>query len=43
MEKKLQETSYKTQLSDSARFLASSLSNFLDNLADEIDKIKCKH
>ena len=33
--------SYKLQLIDSARFMASSLSNLVDNLAEEIHKIKC--
>ena len=27
---------------DSARFMASSLSNLLDNLTEEIHKIKCR-
>ena len=34
--------SYKIKFIDSARFMASSLSNFLDNLAEGIHKIKCK-
>ena len=33
--------SYKLQLIDSARFMASSLSNLVDNLAEGIPKIKC--
>ena len=33
--------SYKLQLIDSARFMASSLSNLVDNLAEGIHKIKC--
>ena len=34
--------SYKIKFIDSARFTASSLSNFIDNLAEQILKIKCK-
>ena len=34
--------SYKIELIDSARFIASSLSNLVDNLAEGIYKIKCK-
>ena len=34
--------SYKIKFIDSARFLASSLSNLVDSLADRIHKIKCK-
>ena len=34
--------SYKTKFIDSARFIASSLSNLVDNLAEGIHKIKCK-
>ena len=34
--------SYKTKVVDSARFMASSLSNLVDNLAKGIHKIKCK-
>ena len=33
---------YKLQFFDSARFMASSLSNLVDNLAKRIHKIKCK-
>ena len=33
--------SYKIKLIDSARFIASSLSNLVDNLAEGIHKIKC--
>ena len=36
-------TSYKLQFIDSARFMASSLSNLADNLAEAIHKIKCKY
>ena len=35
--------SYKLQFIDSARFLAKSLSSFVDNLAEGIHKIKCKY
>ena len=34
--------SYKIKLIGSARFMATSLSNVLDNLAEGIQKIKCK-
>ena len=34
--------SYKTKFIDNARFMASSLSNLFDNLAEGIHKIKCK-
>ena len=34
--------SYKIKFNDSARFIASSLSNFVDNLPKEIHKTKCK-
>ena len=35
--------SYKLQLIDIAKFMASSLSNVVDNLAEAIQKIKCKY
>ena len=34
--------SYKINFIDSARLMANSLSNFIDNLAEGIHKIKCK-
>ena len=34
--------SYKIKLIDSVRFMASSLSNLVDNLTERIHKIKCK-
>ena len=34
--------SYRLQLIDSTRFMASSLSNVVDNLSDVIHKVKCK-
>ena len=43
MEKKLQTISYKLQFIDSARFMASSLSNHVNNLADGIHKIRCTY
>ena len=39
MEKKL---SYILQFIDSTRFMASSLTNFVNNLSAEIHRIKCK-
>ena len=35
--------SYKIKFRDSARFMATSLSNFVDNLTEGIHKIKCKY
>ena len=34
--------SYVLQFIDSARFMASSLSNLANNLSDGVDRIKCK-
>ena len=34
--------SYKTKFIDSARFMATSLSNLVDNLTEGVHKIKCK-
>ena len=43
-EKKLQKNiSYILQFIDSARFMASSLSNLINNLSEEIHRIKCKY
>ena len=35
--------SYQIKFTDSARFMAYSLSNFVDNLIEGIHKIKCKY
>ena len=35
--------SHSLQFIDSARFMASSLSSFVNNLAEGIHKIKCKY
>ena len=43
MEKKLQKISYILQFIDSARFMASSLSNLVNNLSEGIHRIKCKY
>ena len=44
MEKKLQKNmSYILQFIDSARFLASSLSNIANNLSEGIHRVKCKN
>ena len=44
MEEKLQKNiSYILQSMDSARFMASSLSNFVNNLSEGIHEIKCKY
>ena len=44
MGKKLQKhMSYILQFIDSARLMASSLSNLVNNLPEGIHKIKCKH
>ena len=43
MEKKLQKNiSYILHFTDSARIMASSLSNFVNNLSEDIHKTKCK-
>ena len=34
---------YRLQFIDRARFMASSLSNLVNNFAEGINKIKCKH
>ena len=43
MEEKLQKTSHRLQFIDSARFMASSLSNLVNIAAEGIHKIKCKY
>ena len=43
MEKKSQKKSYRLQFIDNARFMASSLSNLVNNLDKRIHKIKCKY
>ena len=35
--------SYRLEFIDSTRFMASSLSSLVNNIADEIYKIKCKY
>ena len=35
--------SYSLQIIDSVTFMASSLSNLINNLAEEFHKIKCKY
>ena len=35
--------SYKIKFIDSTRFMATSLSNLVDNLTERLNKIKCKH
>ena len=35
--------SYRLQFIDSARFIISSLSNFVNNFSEKIRKIKCRH
>ena len=35
--------SYKVKFIDNPRFMATSLSNLVDNLTEEIHKIKCKY
>ena len=43
MEKKLQKNiSNSLQFIESARFIASSLSNFVNNISERIHRIKCK-
>ena len=39
----LKTISCRSQFTDSARFMASSLSNLVINLAEEIHKTKCKY
>ena len=42
MEKWLQKISYILQFIDSVRFMASSISNLVNNLSEGIHRIKCK-
>ena len=35
--------SQKTKFIDSTKFMANSLSNIVDNLAERIDKVECKN
>ena len=43
MEKKLQKNiSYILQLTDTARFMASSLTSLVNNISEGIQRIKCK-
>ena len=43
MEKHYKYTSYILQFIDSAEFMASSLSNLVNNLSEGIHRIKCKY
>ena len=43
IEKKLQKISHTLQFTDRARFMASSLSNLVNNLSEGIKRIKCKY
>ena len=43
MERKLQNLYYRLQFTDSAKFMASSSSNIVDNHPEGIHKIKCKY
>ena len=43
MEQKFKNISYQLQFIDSARFMASSLSNLVNNLCDRVQRIKCKY
>ena len=43
MEKLQKKISYILQFIDSTRFMASSLSNLVNNHSDEIHRIKCKY
>ena len=43
MEKKLQKYTYTLQFTDSIRFMASPLSNLVNNLSEEIYIITCKY
>ena len=42
MEKKTKNISYILQFIESARFMANSLSNLVNNLSEGIHRIKCK-
>ena len=43
MEKNTGHISYILQFIDSARFMASSLSNLVNNLSEGVHRIKCKY
>ena len=43
MEKHYKNTSYILQFIDSTEFMASSLSNLVNNLSEGIHRIKCKY
>ena len=43
IDKKVETVSHRIQFIDSARFMASSLSNLVYNVFEGIHKIKCKH
>ena len=42
MDEIIKNMSYRLQFIDSARFMVRSLSNFVNNISEGIQKIKCK-